>query len=55
MPAFVVFHDSTLAEIVRRAPGSAEELAGVPGVGPTKLERYAGEVLETLRSAAAAS
>ena len=52
VPAYVVFHDSTLAEIVRRAPGSPEELAGVPGVGPTKLERYAGEVLDTLRSAA---
>jgi DNA helicase-2/ATP-dependent DNA helicase PcrA len=51
VPAFVVFHDTTLAEIVRRAPGSAEELADVPGVGPTKLDRYAGEVLATLRSA----
>jgi DNA helicase II / ATP-dependent DNA helicase PcrA len=53
VPAYVVFHDSTLAEIVRRSPGSAEELAGVPGVGPAKLERYAGEVLDALRSAAA--
>jgi DNA helicase-2/ATP-dependent DNA helicase PcrA len=52
VPAYLVFHDSTLAEIVRRAPGSAEELAGVPGVGPAKLERYAGEVLAALRSAA---
>jgi DNA helicase-2/ATP-dependent DNA helicase PcrA len=52
VPAFVVFHDTTLAEIVRRAPDSAEELAGVPGVGPAKLERYAGEVLAALRSAA---
>jgi DNA helicase II / ATP-dependent DNA helicase PcrA len=51
VPAYVVFHDSTLAEIVRRAPGSPEELAGVPGVGPAKLERYAGEVLAALRSA----
>jgi DNA helicase II / ATP-dependent DNA helicase PcrA len=52
VPAFVVFHDSTLAEIVRRAPDSPEQLAGVPGVGPAKLERYAGEVLAALRSAA---
>jgi DNA helicase II / ATP-dependent DNA helicase PcrA len=50
VPAFHVFHDTTLAEIVRRAPGSPEELADVPGVGPSKLERYAGEVLATLRS-----
>lgn len=53
VPAYVVFHDATLAEIVRRSPGSERELAAVPGIGPTKLERYAGEVLETLRSAAA--
>jgi ATP-dependent DNA helicase UvrD/PcrA len=51
VPAFVVFHDTTLAEIVRRAPDSAEELAAVPGIGSAKLERYAGEVLATLRSA----
>jgi DNA helicase-2/ATP-dependent DNA helicase PcrA len=50
VPAYVVFHDSTLAEIVRRAPGSADELAAVPGVGPAKLERYAGEVLAALQA-----
>ena len=39
-PAYVIFHNSTLAEIVRRAPRTREELAEVPGVGPAKLERY---------------
>ena len=48
-PAYVIFHNSTLAEIVRRAPQSREELAAVPGVGPAKLERYGEEVLATLR------
>jgi DNA helicase II / ATP-dependent DNA helicase PcrA len=48
IPAFVVFHDSTLAEIARKAPRSMTELAGIPGVGPTKLERYGAEVLSTL-------
>ena len=48
-PAYVIFHNSTLAEIVRRAPRTRDELAAVPGVGPAKLERYGDEVLSALR------
>jgi DNA helicase II / ATP-dependent DNA helicase PcrA len=48
VPAYVVFHDRTLAEIATRRPGTAAELAGVAGVGPAKLERYGSEVLQTL-------
>jgi DNA helicase-2/ATP-dependent DNA helicase PcrA len=48
IPAFVVFHDSTLAEIAKQAPRSMTELASIPGVGPTKLERYGAEVLSQL-------
>src|SRR3954471_24911738 len=48
VPAYVVFHDATLAEIVRTAPRTPAELAGVPGVGPTKLERYGADVLAVL-------
>jgi DNA helicase-2/ATP-dependent DNA helicase PcrA len=49
-PAYVIFHNTTLAEIVRRAPRTREELAAVPGVGPAKLERYGDEVLAALRT-----
>jgi DNA helicase II / ATP-dependent DNA helicase PcrA len=48
VPAYVVFHDSTLAEIARQAPRSLEELASIAGVGPAKLDRYGAEVLATL-------
>jgi DNA helicase-2/ATP-dependent DNA helicase PcrA len=51
-PAYVIFHNSTLAEIVRRAPRSRQELAKVPGVGPAKLERYGDEVLAVLAAGA---
>jgi DNA helicase-2/ATP-dependent DNA helicase PcrA len=44
-PAFVVFHDSTLAAIAGRRPASLAELGGVSGVGPAKLERYGADVL----------
>ena len=48
VPAFVVFHDSTLQEIARKRPQELWQLAKVSGVGPTKLERYGDEVLAAL-------
>ena len=48
IPAYVVFHNSTLAEIAARRPQSISELASVPGVGPTKLERYGEDVLRAI-------
>jgi superfamily II DNA helicase RecQ len=50
IPAYVVFHNSTLAEIASRRPQTIAELASVPGVGPAKLERYGREVLGALAS-----
>jgi DNA helicase-2/ATP-dependent DNA helicase PcrA len=49
VPAYVVFHDSTLASIAAARPGSLAELGQVPGVGPAKLERYGEQVLAVLR------
>ena len=51
VPAYVIFHNTTLAEIAGRRPRSLAELAGVPGVGPAKLERYGEEVLAALAAA----
>jgi DNA helicase-2/ATP-dependent DNA helicase PcrA len=48
VPAFHVFHNSTLEEIAGRRPRSFAELAAIPGVGPMKLQRYGEEVLEAL-------
>ena len=45
VPAYVVFHDRTLAEIADRKCKDWADLAAVSGVGPAKLERYADEVL----------
>ena len=49
VPAYVVFHDATLAAIAELAPGDLAGLATVSGVGPTKLERYGDEVLAVVR------
>jgi ATP-dependent DNA helicase UvrD/PcrA len=46
VPAYLVFHDRTLAEIAERKPRDWADLAAVAGVGPTKLERYADEILK---------
>jgi DNA helicase-2/ATP-dependent DNA helicase PcrA len=51
LPAYVVFHNTTLAEIAGRRPRDLAELSTVPGVGPAKLERYGTEVLEVLAAA----
>jgi DNA helicase-2/ATP-dependent DNA helicase PcrA len=51
VPAYVVFHDATLAAIARDRPPNRAALASVAGVGPTKLERYADEVLEIVAAA----
>jgi len=48
VPAYVVFHNSTLAEIAGRKPQTLGDLAEVPGVGPAKLDRYGGDVLSVL-------
>jgi ATP-dependent DNA helicase RecQ len=45
VPAYVIFHDSTLRTIARARPGSLSELGGISGVGASKLERYGEAVL----------
>ena len=45
VPAYVVFHDSTLAEIARSRPQNPEELSSIPGIGARKLEKYAGALI----------
>ena len=51
VPPFHVFGNRVLAAIADARPGSHEELLGVSGVGPTKLERYGDEVLEVVAAA----
>ena len=50
VPAYIVFNDRELSGIARRAPRSLAELAGCPGIGPIKLERWGDEVLALLQA-----
>jgi ATP-dependent DNA helicase RecQ len=47
VPAFVIFHDSTLEAIAATQPQTLGDLRGISGIGAKKLERY-GEALLTI-------
>jgi ATP-dependent DNA helicase RecQ len=53
VPAYVVFHDTTLAAIASARPASLAELLRVSGVGESKLRKYGDEILQVLRAAPA--
>ena len=48
LPAYVVFHDATLAEMARQRPATHADLAGITGVGARKLEAYGDDLLRLL-------
>ncbi|MCX8520227.1 MAG: RecQ family ATP-dependent DNA helicase, partial [Rhodoferax sp.] len=48
LPAYVIFHDATLATIAQRAPQSLADLQGISGIGAKKLDAYGGEVLRVV-------
>jgi len=54
LPAYVVFHDATLAQMAERSPDSLDDLAGISGVGAKKLQAYGADILQVMRGAAAA-
>jgi len=47
-PAFVVMHDTTLDEIVRRQPSSIPELLTITGIGERKADMYGQGILAAL-------
>ena len=46
--AFVVMHDTSLADICRKRPASLAEIRGVSGFGERKTERYGQQILDAL-------
>ncbi|MGW0300184.1 RQC domain-containing protein, partial [Streptomyces anthocyanicus] len=48
VPAYVIFHDATLREIVTVWPTSVGQLGGISGVGEKKLATYGEGVVEAL-------
>jgi ATP-dependent DNA helicase RecQ len=52
VPAYVVFHDATLAAIAAARPDTLDDLRGISGIGSAKLQRYGEALLETCRRGA---
>ncbi|MBK4148298.1 ATP-dependent DNA helicase UvrD2 [Corynebacterium macginleyi] len=51
VPAYVIFTDATLQAISEELPEDEAELLSISGIGPNKLERYGGQILEIIRLA----
>ena len=45
LPAYVIFHDATLAAIAQLQPRTLADLQGISGMGAKKLEAYGADVL----------
>lgn len=48
VPPYVIFHDSTLLEILNQKPGSLTEMSYISGIGQAKLARYGDDFLQVL-------
>jgi ATP-dependent DNA helicase RecQ len=48
LPAFVIFHDSTLRALAQRRPQSVDDLDGIAGLGQKKREAYGAEVVRVV-------
>ncbi|MGA7594996.1 MAG: DNA helicase RecQ [Gallionella sp.] len=48
VPPYVIFHDSTLLDMLKRRPVTLDEMAQVSGVGQAKLARYGEAFLAVL-------
>ena len=48
VPPYVIFHDATLAEMVRAKPANLIALGRISGIGEAKLKKYGTEVLAVL-------
>lgn len=52
VPPYLIFHDSTLLEILNQKPASLTEMGQISGVGQAKLTRYGDAFLEVLEDVA---
>ncbi len=48
VPAYVIFHDATLMEMVERQPVTLAQLANISGVGEHKLDTYGDDFLAVI-------
>ena len=49
LPAYVIFHDSTLRDMVKYQPQTLQEMRQISGIGQRKLELYGQQFLAVIR------
>ncbi len=52
VPPYVVFHDTTLRAMAEAKPATLDAMAGLPGIGKAKLDRYGKHFLAVIARAA---
>ncbi len=52
VPPYVIFHDSTLLEILNQKPQTLDEMGRISGIGQAKLARYGDAFLQEIKDAA---
>jgi ATP-dependent DNA helicase RecQ len=49
VPPYVIFHDSTLQEMVKSTPTTLDQFSRIGGVGQAKLERYGEHFIKVIQ------
>jgi len=52
VPAYVIFHDATLLQMLRERPRNSEQLGAISGIGAAKLARYGEKFLRAIEGEA---
>jgi DNA helicase-2/ATP-dependent DNA helicase PcrA len=55
VPAYVIFPDRTIDELLARRPSTSSELAAIHGLGPSRLGRFGQELFVVLKEVLAAA
>lgn len=50
IPAYMVFNDNTLFDLIQKRPASMEGLNGIVGLGEYKINKYGGELLKIINN-----
>jgi ATP-dependent DNA helicase RecQ len=49
VPAYVVFHDSVVEQLVLHRPTTKEDFLKIQGLGPAKWAKYGPSILEIIQ------
>jgi superfamily II DNA helicase RecQ len=50
LPPYIIFHDTTLKDMVSKLPVDLNEMKEISGIGNTKLEKYGNRFVDVIKS-----